>query len=47
MQKIVKIISFELKNFRIIRAVKIDFQKWKEVGVIEIIGDEGEGKSSA
>lgn len=45
-QKVVKLISFELKNYRIIRAVNIDFQKWKDVGVIEVIGDMGNGKSS-
>ena len=46
-QKVVEMLSFELKNFRIIRAVKLDFQKWKNVGVIEVIGDMGQGKSSA
>lgn len=46
MQKEVKLISLEVKDYQIIRAVKLDFQKWKDTGVIEVIGDMGNGKSS-
>jgi len=45
-QKKVELISFELKDFRIIKAVKLDFDKWKDTNVLEVIGDIGNGKSS-
>lgn len=45
-QKTVELISFELKDYRIIRAVKLDFDKWQNENILEIVGDMGNGKSS-
>lgn len=45
-QKTVELLSFELKDFRVIKLAQLDFNKWKEDGVIEVIGDVGNGKSS-
>lgn len=45
-QKKVELISFQLENHRVIKAVKLDFDKWKSSNVLEVVGDMGNGKST-
>jgi hypothetical protein len=45
-QKKVELLSFELKDYKIIRVVRLDFEKWKENQIVELVGEIGQGKSS-
>lgn len=45
-QKVVDLLTLEVRDHRIIKVAKLDFTKWKESGVIEVIGDMGNGKST-
>ena len=38
--------TLEVNDHRIIKVAKLDFAKWKDNGVIEVIGDIGNGKST-